>query len=96
MCDGHPYHCIVQLIALSNDMKVEVGPGLGTSERTASHYRNNVGDAKSSAAAELMTVLERKGTAYVTQLVQSYQVLTDAYMHFGNGFNHRVSSRSKS
>jgi ataxia telangiectasia mutated family protein len=54
---------------------------LGTSERTASDYRNNVGDAKSSAAAELMTALERKGTAYVTQLVQSYQVLTDAYMH---------------
>jgi hypothetical protein len=81
MCDDHPYHCIVQLIALSNGMKVEVGPGLGTSERTASDYRNNVGDAKSSAAAELMTALERKGTAYVTQLVQSYQVLTDAYMH---------------
>jgi len=76
ICAEHPYHGIVQLIALSNGKRV----GSGVSGRHATAYLDNVGDAKVEAAKCVLQDLRKHGPDYVVALMGSYECLMDAYI----------------
>lgn len=77
MCADHPYHCLLALLALANGMKV----GRGIGGRSASAYIQNVGNSKVAPANAIMARLERDADPYVGGLLQSYGMLSDAYIH---------------
>lgn len=72
ICIDHPYHGIIQLIALSNGNKV-VGKRAGT-------YLKNVGNAKVEATKEVLQNIKIQGPGYVSKLINSYEILADAYI----------------
>jgi ataxia telangiectasia mutated family protein len=77
----HPYHCIVQLLALSNGKNV----GAGVGGRAAETYLENVDDAKVAAAIEIIGCLEQQSEVpYVAGLVDPYRVLVAAYIRLAN------------
>ena len=51
ICIDHPYHGLVQLIALSN--------GHNVAGRQASAYLNNVGDSKVEASSNLLSSIQK-------------------------------------
>ncbi|TMW60147.1 hypothetical protein Poli38472_000189 [Pythium oligandrum] len=69
LCEEHPHHALVQLIALKNSGDVE---GKGALE-----FRTNVGDAKSESARKYLDKL-RKGQQ--RELLESLDVLSNAYV----------------
>ena len=76
ICKDHPYHSILQLIALSNGKKV----GSGVSGRHASMYLDNVRASKVDASCNLIKSLRKNGPEYVSGLVDSYDALIEAYI----------------
>ena len=56
ICTEHPYHGLVQLIALSNGNNV----GTGVSGRQASEYLDNVGASKVEATKEILKSIKKK------------------------------------
>ena len=73
LCIDHPYHGIIQLVALANGKRI----GGGVDGRNADTYLENVGDSKVDAAASILDDL-RKRTGYIPALVESYTTLSDA------------------
>jgi ataxia telangiectasia mutated family protein len=73
MCAEHPYHCIVQLMALSN------GDNVGT-QLGASMYRENVDAAKIASAKLILRELEANEDDRVKGLVKSYDLLVKSYI----------------
>ena len=80
MCADHPYHCLVQLIALSNGKKV----GSGVGGRNASAFLENVGDSKIVAAKAVISTLKKEAPKFIGDLLDSYRMLTDAYIFLAN------------
>jgi hypothetical protein len=77
MCVEHPYHSLVQLIALSNGNKV----GTGVGGRQSSAYLDNVGDTKVQASTSVLDAVQRDAPDYVSSLIEAYKGLTDSYIH---------------
>eukprot|EP00978_Attheya_sp_CCMP212_P021525 scaffold62915_cov55-Attheya_sp.AAC.3 len=77
ICIEHPYHALVQLIALSNGNKV----GSGVSGRQASTYLENVGDSKVEAAKGILARVKERGPIYLSSLIDSYSMLVDSYIY---------------
>lgn len=75
ICSEHPYHGIVQLVALANGKRI----GGGVDGRNADTYLENVGGSKVEAAANILDDL-RKRKGYVSALVESYTTLSDAFI----------------
>lgn len=69
LCEQHPHHALVQLIALKNSGDVE---GKGALE-----FRANAGDAKADAARQLLDALERTSQR---ELLASLDMLSKAYI----------------
>jgi ataxia telangiectasia mutated family protein len=69
MCADHPYHCLVQLIALSNGKKV----GSGVGGRNASAFLENVGDSKIVAAKAVIRTLKKEAPKFIGDLLESYR-----------------------
>lgn len=69
LCQEHPHHALVQLIALKNSGDVE---GKGALE-----FRTNVGDAKSEGAKSYVEKLRRTDQS---ELLESLDILSNAYI----------------
>jgi hypothetical protein len=76
MCRDHPYHCLVQILSLSNGMVV----GEGVGGRGRSDFLENTSSSKVEVARDLIRSL-KEANAETCALVESYQLLTDAYIH---------------
>ena len=79
MSVDHPYHCLVQLFALSNGKNV----GAGVDGRSAETYLANINDAKVEAADEIIARLERSESQFI-ELVGAYRILVTAYIQLAN------------
>jgi len=79
LCSDHPYHGIVQLIALSNGQKI----GTGVSGRHADTYLENVGVSKIEAVDSVIKELQKKAPKYVSGLIENYKTLCDSYISTG-------------
>ena len=75
ICTEHPYHGIVQLVALANGKRI----GGGVDGRHADTYLENVGGSKVDAATSILDDL-RKRKSYIPALVESYTTLSDAFI----------------
>jgi hypothetical protein len=75
ICTEHPYHGIVQLVALANGKRI----GGGVDGRNADTYLENVGGSKVDAATSIIDDL-RKREGYIPALVESYTTLSDAFI----------------
>ena len=80
LCIDHPYHCIVQLVAVSNGTKI----GGGVNGVGAAAFLENTSSQRVDAAASLMQTLRRVGSKWVAELVDNYQVLSNAYIYLAN------------
>lgn len=76
ICSEHPYHGIIQLVALANGKRI----GGGVDGRNADKYLENVGGSKVDAATNILNDL-RKGKGYIPALVESYTTLSDAFIN---------------
>ena len=72
ICIDHPYHGLVQLIALSN--------GHNVAGRQASAYLNNVGDSKVEASSNLLHSMKKDDPDFLSHLIESYTTVIDAYI----------------
>lgn len=72
ICMDHPYHGLVQLIALSN--------GHNVAGRQASAYLDNVGDSKVEASSKLLTSIQKDDPEVLAHLIESYKTVIDAYI----------------
>jgi len=72
MCNDHPYHCLVPLMALAN------GKIVG-SDAEASTYLENTGRSKVDVAKAILGKLKKDGLEYVGDLIESYDALITAY-----------------
>ena len=80
MCMDHPYHCIVQLIALSNGKNV----GSGVSGRNVSDFLKNVDESKVQAANRLLQKLGKDGQDFIRGLIGSYRIVGEEYINLAN------------
>ena len=80
MCTDHPYHCLVQLISVCNGKEV----GSGVSGRNAKVFLENLSSSKVNAALEIANKLKRDAPTYVGELLDSYQILMNAYISLAN------------
>ncbi|KAG7361239.1 phosphatidylinositol 3- and 4-kinase [Nitzschia inconspicua] len=71
MCNDHPYHCLVPLMALANANVNDKG-SLQVMEKA-------IGDSKVNISNEILTNLRKDGLPYVAELVGSYEILVTAY-----------------
>ena len=92
LCSDHPYHGIVQLIALSNGQKI----GTGVSGRHADTYLENVGVAKIEAVDSVIKELQKKAPKYVSGLVENYKTLCDSYISTGEWDTAEIVSKGTS
>lgn len=76
ICTEHPYHGIVQLIALANGKRI----GSGVNGRNADAYLENVGGSKVDAALSILDDLRKCEKEYIPALVESYTTLADAFI----------------
>ena len=76
ICSDHPYHAIVQLIALSNGNKV----GSGVGGRQSSAYLDNVGGSKVEAARIVIEILRKSDSQDVSSLIEAYNSLVNSYI----------------
>jgi len=72
----HPYHGLVQLIALANGNKV----GSGVGGRQSAAYLENVGASKVAACSQLLQSIRRCGPPFVASLADAYVALLDSYI----------------
>jgi hypothetical protein len=77
ICSEHPYHGIVQLLALSNGQRI----GGGVNGRHANAYLENVGTAKVDAVNNIIGELRKCAPQYVNALIDSYQTLMISYIN---------------
>ena len=80
MCTDHPYHCLVQLISVCNGKEV----GSGVSGRNAKVFLENLSSSKVNAALHIAGKLMRDAPTYVGELLDSYQILMNAYISLAN------------
>ena len=76
ICSEHPYHGLVQLLALSNGNRV----GDGVNGRHANAYLENVGTSKIDAVNNIGQELRKKSAPYISALIESYELLMNSYM----------------
>lgn len=76
ICSEHPYHGIVQLLALSNGQRI----GGGVNGRQGNLYLENVGTAKVNAVNEIIQDLRKGAPEYVCAMLDSYEILMSSYM----------------
>ena len=76
ICIEHPYHGILQLIALANGNKV----GKGVSGRQSTTFLENIGEAKIEAAKELLIMIKKTAPDFIGSLISSYNTLIDSYI----------------
>jgi ataxia telangiectasia mutated family protein len=76
ICSEHPYHGIVQILALSNGQRI----GGGVNGRHAQLFSRNVGTAKVDAVNCIIQDLRKNAPEYVSALIDSYQTLMSAYI----------------
>jgi hypothetical protein len=72
----HPYHCIIHLITLSNGKKV--------SGRHANAFLENSSTAKVDRAKDMLGSLKNEDPIFIGPLIQSFELLADAYIHLTN------------
>ena len=77
ICSEHPYHGIVQILALSNGQRI----GGGVNGRHANAYLENIGTTKVDAVNKIIKELRKQAPAYVSALIDSYQTLMISYMN---------------
>lgn len=77
ICAEHPYHGVVQLLALSNGQRI----GGGVNGRHANAYLENVGTAKVDSVNNIIKELRRRSPEYVNALIDSYQALMTSYIN---------------
>ncbi len=77
ICSEHPYHGIVQLLALSNGQRI----GGGVNGRHANAYLENIGTAKVDAVNNIIRELRKSAPQYVNALIDSYQTLMISYIN---------------
>lgn len=88
MCNDHPYHCLVPVIALANGKSV--GAGLGKGE--TSTFLENIGNSKVAAASKIIDRLRTEGLSYIQDLVESYLDLCSAYIDLADVPTKHLSS----
>lgn len=76
ICSEHPYHGIVQLLALSNGQRI----GGGVNGRQGNMYLENVGTAKVNAVNGIIQDLRKSSPEYVCAMLDSYETLMSSYM----------------
>lgn len=76
ICSEHPYHGIVQLLALSNGQRI----GGGVNGRQGNVYLENVGTAKVNAVNGIIQDLRKSSPEYVCAMLDSYEILMSSYM----------------
>jgi hypothetical protein len=76
ICSEHPYHGIVQILALSNGQRI----GGGVNGRHANAYLENIGTSKVDAVNGIIQDLRKRAPEYVSALIDSYEILMSAYM----------------
>ncbi len=90
MCLEHPYHCLVQLLALSNGRKVGDQQG-------ANAIKENVdATGKVDAALQIIGELEQKGSPVVRGLVGSYRQVLDAYIELALASTKNFTDKNQS
>lgn len=77
ICAEHPYHGVVQLLALSNGQRI----GGGVNGRHANAYLENVGTAKVDSVNNIIKELRIRSPEYVNALIDSYQALMTSYIN---------------
>lgn len=77
ICSDHPYHSIVQILALSNGQRI----GGGVNGRHANAYLENVGTTKVDAVNNIIKELRKRAPEYVIALIDSYQTLMISYIN---------------
>jgi hypothetical protein len=88
MCNDHPFHCLVPVIALANGKSV--GAGLGRGE--TSTFLENIGNSKVEASSKIIDRLRREGLSYVQGLVESYLDLCSAYIDLADAPTKHLSN----
>ena len=71
VCADHPYHCLVQLVALVH----------GDSVTPAASTRSPDELTKSSVALQIIDRLKGRDNSQLLDLIESYQIMTRAYIH---------------
>ena len=77
ICSEHPYHGLVQILALSHGKRI----GGGVNGRHANTYLENIGTSKIDAVNGIIEELRKRAPEYVTALIDSYQTLMVSYMN---------------
>ncbi len=77
ICSEHPYHGIVQILALSNGQRI----GGGVNGRQGNMYLENVGTAKVDAVNGIIQYLRKSAPEYVCAMLDSYETLMTSYMN---------------
>ena len=90
MCNDHPYHCLVPLIALTNgkSLKSAVGGRIST-------YLENTGNSKIIGAGKLIDRLGGSEKQYVRDLLESYVILTSTYNDLAHASTKKFQGSAK-
>ncbi len=76
ICSEHPYHSIVQILALSNGQQI----GGGVNGRQSNLYLENVGTTKVNAVNSVIQDLCESAPEYVFVMLDLYETLMTSYM----------------
>ena len=90
ICSEHPYHGIVQILALSNGQRI----GGGVNGRHAQLFSKNVGTAKVDAVNCIIQDLRKHAPDYVSALIDSYETLMSAYINLAEFDVTNIQKRS--
>lgn len=90
ICSEHPYHGIVQILALSNGQRI----GGGVNGRHANAYLENIGTTKVDAVNDIIQELRKQSSEYVSALIDSYRILMTAYMNLAEFDTTNVQKRT--
>jgi hypothetical protein len=90
ICSEHPYHGIVQILALSNGQRI----GGGVNGRHANAYLENVGTTKVDAVNDIIQDLRKHAPDYVSAMIDSYKMLMSSYMNLAEFDVTNIQKRS--
>ena len=90
ICSEHPYHGIVQILALSNGQRI----GGGVNGRHANAYLENIGTAKVDAVNSIIAELRKSAPKYVAALIDSYTTLMNSYINLAEFDTTNVQKRT--
>jgi serine-protein kinase ATM len=78
MCDDHPYHCLLPLLTLENG-SIGINRVPKNAKDSSMTAMEQISKSKTDSAQEMMNQLKKCALPYVSQLVESYRLLTEAY-----------------